>query len=245
MVSKNRIKYLRSLASKKNRDADGVFIAEGPRLVSDLANWFEPVEIVTEQRHASLFESFSPSITTAEVLAQISLLKNHQGVFAVFHKRKCNIADADSDKMLVLALDGIQDPGNLGTIIRTADWFGVEHIVCSNDTVDVYNPKVIQATMGAVARVSVHYTNLASYLSTRKCAIYGAFLEGESIYETTFGVNGVLVMGNEGNGVSEEIENLVTKKIHIPPYPADRKSSESLNVATATAIICAEIRRKM
>jgi RNA methyltransferase, TrmH family len=244
MLSKNRIKYLKSLWLKKNRDAEGIFIAEGPRLVSDLVNFFEPIEILVEEQYLHLFRSFSPTIAGIDELGNVSLMKSPQGVFALFRRRENDFTLVDPHKNPVLALDGVQDPGNLGTIIRTADWFGIEHILCSMDTVDVYNPKVVQATMGAIGRVSVHYTDLESYLSGCNCNVYGAFLEGDSIYSTALDGTGILVMGNEGNGISKAIEAQVTRKIHIPSYPQGNKTSESLNVSTATAIICAEMRRR-
>ena len=138
-----------------------------------------------------------------------------------------------------LVLDGIQDPGNMGTIIRTADWFGITDIICSEDTVDVYNPKVVQATMGSMARVNVHYTDLMPVLSTADVPIYGALLNGDNIYDTTFGTEGLIVMGNEGNGLRPEVIKLVTKAITIPRFGG----AESLNVAIATAIFCSEINR--
>jgi len=146
---------------------------------------------------------------------------------------------------LVLCLDGVQDPGNLGTIIRTADWFGIKHIVCSQQTVDAFSPKVVQATMGSIARVSVHYTDLTSFLTSlpEGTPVYGTFLDGKNLYHEQLKPNGVIIMGNEGNGISAEIARHVTHRLLIPPYPADSDTAESLNVSIATAIICAEFRR--
>ena len=147
---------------------------------------------------------------------------------------------------LCLALDDIQDPGNLGTIIRVADWFGIEHIFCSQGTVDVYNPKTIQATMGALARVKLHYCDLPSFIaSLGDVPVYGTFLDGDNMYEKELTPHGLIVMGNEGNGVSAEVANLVNERLYIPNYPPQRETSESLNVAMATGIICAEFRRRM
>jgi TrmH family RNA methyltransferase len=148
------------------------------------------------------------------------------------------------DGKLSLALDTVQDPGNLGTIIRIADWFGIEHVLCSKETVEVYNPKVVQATMGALARVSVHYVDLVEVLKETSLPVYGTFLEGEDIYGEALSAEGVIVMGNEGNGVSEEVKKLVSRKLYIPNFPKGRETSESLNVAVATAITCAEFRRR-
>ena len=146
---------------------------------------------------------------------------------------------------LCLALDDIQDPGNLGTIIRLADWFGIENIFCSHGTVDVYNPKVIQATMGALARVKLHYCDLVKLItSVKDIPIFGTFLDGNNIYGEDLSKNGLIIMGNEGNGVSKEVSKLINKKLYIPNYPTSRETSESLNVAIATAIVCAEFRRR-
>ncbi|WP_349939365.1 RNA methyltransferase, partial [Bacteroides cellulosilyticus] len=144
-----------------------------------------------------------------------------------------------------LALDDVQDPGNLGTIIRLADWFGIEHIFCSPNTVDVYNPKTVQATMGGIARVKLHYTSLPDLIQSLKdIPVYGTFLDGENMYTQKLSSNGLIVMGNEGNGIGKEVEQLINRKLYIPNYPAERETSESLNVAIATAVVCAEFRRQ-
>ena len=149
-------------------------------------------------------------------------------------------------KSLCLALDNIQDPGNLGTIIRLADWFGIEDIFCSTGTVDVFNPKTVQATMGAIARVKVHYCDLPKLISSLKgIPVYGTFLDGNVIYSETLSANGLIVMGNEGNGISREVEALINRRLYIPNYPQERETSESLNVAIATAVVCAEFRRRL
>ena len=146
---------------------------------------------------------------------------------------------------LCLALDDVQDPGNLGTIIRLADWFGIEHIICSQNTVDVYNPKTIQATMGGIARVKVHYTSLPDFIrSLGDTPVFGTFLDGKNMYEQPLSANGLIVMGNEGNGIGKEVATLINRKLYIPNYPAGQETSESLNVAIATAVICAEFRRQ-
>ena len=139
-----------------------------------------------------------------------------------------------------------QDPGNLGTIIRLADWFGIEDIFCSTGTVDVFNPKTVQATMGAIARVKVHYCDLPKLISSLKgIPVYGTFLDGNIIYSETLSANGLIVMGNEGNGISREVEALINRRLYIPNYPQERETSESLNVAIATAVVCAEFRRRL
>jgi TrmH family RNA methyltransferase len=165
--------------------------------------------------------------------------------FSVVEMPKSKIASVKPDSSLVLALDRVQNPGNLGTIIRLADWFGISDIVCSEDSADCFNPKVVQATMGAILRVRVHYTNLAKWLGEQRGAkIYGTFLEGENIYSAQLDKSGIIVMGNEGQGISTEVAATVSHKLLIPPYPADRSGSESLNVAVATAVICSEFRRR-
>jgi TrmH family RNA methyltransferase len=152
----------------------------------------------------------------------------------------------DFDRKLSLVLDGIQDPGNMGTIVRVADWFGIEDIICSPDTADIYNPKTVQATMGAIARVKVHYTNLKDFLQKHNhLPIYGTFLEGKNIYCESLSENGFIVMGNEGNGIRPETEKAINRKLFIPSFPFEREASESLNVGVATGIICGEFRRRL
>ena len=242
-LSKAQIKWVRSLQQKKNRDAEGVFVAEGAKCVEELRGAFELILLVTPE-NASEVE-----------IAQMSNLRTPQGVIGVFHKREAigNEAKGERQKArgeeLVVALDGVQDPGNLGTIIRTCDWFGVHDIYCSKDTADCYNPKVVQATMGALARVRVHYIDLVMWLQEVREAgvnVYGTLLEGGNMYEKGAIVDkstGVIIMGNEGNGISPEVRQQITHPIRIPSYPADAETSESLNVGIATAIVLAEFRR--
>ena len=182
-----------------------------------------------------------------EDIRKASFLKNPQDVLAVFKRPAWTLEEADPAKQLIIALDGIQDPGNLGTIIRLADWFGIEHIVCSQDTADVFSPKTVQATMGALVHVKVHYTDLPAYLQAqagKKIPLYGTFLDGENMYTKELSETGIIIMGNEGNGIRPDIEALVNEKLYIPNYPQERETSESLNVAIATAVICAEFRRR-
>ena len=238
-LTKSQIKWVRSLQQKKFRDAEGVFVAEGEKCVNDLKGAFDLVLLI------------SPENATQTEIEQMSSLRTPQGVIGVFKKRKdMGNGLLDMGDGLWVALDGVQDPGNLGTIIRTCDWFGVHHIVCSRDTVDCYNPKVVQATMGALARVSVHYIdNLGDILQQMQKAdypIYGTLLDGKDMYEPTAiptKDKGIIVMGNEGNGISPEVRELVTHPLFIPSYPTDIPTSESLNVSIATAIILAEFRR--
>ena len=237
-LSKNQVKWVRSLQQKKQRDAEGVFVAEGHKCVEELRGAFELVLMVT------------PDNATEVEISQMSNLRTPQGVIGVFRKRQIPISTLNSQlSTLSIALDGVQDPGNLGTIIRTCDWFGVHDIYCSMDTADCYNPKVVQATMGALARVRVHYINLKKWLEEVQKAgvpVYGTLLEGGNMYEKgaiTDKRKGVIIMGNEGNGISPEIRQLITHPIRIPSYPADADTSESLNVGIATAIVLAEFRR--
>ncbi len=259
MISKNRIKYVRSLEQKKHRTAEGVFVAEGWKLVSDIVDFFEPVYIAATAEWLSgnkeLVDAFCrrcPSLNVDEVtdeeLRRISMLETPQQVLAVFRQRddRCPMSEVASGN-LCLALDGVQNPGNMGTIVRIADWFGIEHIYCSSACADIYNPKTVQATMGALARVKVHYVNLVDELSALPddIPVYGTFLDGDNMYSAALSSNGVVVMGNEGRGISPEVEKCVSARILIPNYPADRPTSESLNVAIATSIVCAEFRRRM
>ncbi|KAA6342762.1 23S rRNA (uridine(2479)-2'-O)-methyltransferase, partial [termite gut metagenome] len=181
----------------------------------------------------------------AEELSRCSLLKAPQQVLAVFEQPQYQLNLTPVRKSLSLALDDVQDPGNLGTIIRIADWFGIEHVFCSSGTADVYSPKVVQATMGAIARVKVHYVTLPELVrSLGDIPVYGTFLDGENIYTQSLSANGVIVMGNEGNGISKDTESFINRRLFIPSYPPERETSESLNVAVATAIVCAEFRRR-
>ena len=268
-ISKAQVKRVRSLQQKKFRDELGLFVAEGEKCVEELMKAFELVyRIQSTDRFTDRVQTGSLIATPTEI-EQMSSLRTPQGVIGVFKKRiqpsEINIQPSE----LVLALDGVQDPGNLGTIIRTCDWFGVHDIVCSLDTADCYNPKVVQATMGALARVRIHYVNLPEWLKGVKSQesrvrIYGTLLEGEDIYKVLSSncnacsvdaaglpneekeSKDIIIMGNEGNGISPEVRKLITHPIRIPAYPANKKASdvvESLNVSIATAIVLAEFRR--
>ena len=235
-ISKAQIKQVRSLHQKKNRDELGIFIAEGEKCVNEIRRAFELIYLVT------------PSNATAIEIKQMSSLQTPQGVIGVFRKRD-DTYELDNIKGLIIALDGIQDPGNLGTIIRTCDWFGVHHIFCSKDTADCYNPKVIQSTMGALSRVHLHYVDLPDILlhfKNQSIPLYGTLLNGINMYESHAIPNkseGIIVMGNEGKGISSEIQALITHPLRIPSYPEDAITSESLNVGIATAIVLAEFRK--
>lgn len=235
------------MSHKKFRDKYNVFVAEGEKLVKELLPFFK-VDVLFVVSDAPQTINMSEldgaiEITSAE-MKRISNLTSVRNVLAVFFMPNKQLDVGEVNKSLTIALDGIQDPGNLGTILRIADWFGIKHVVCSQDTVDVYNPKVIQATMGALARVSVHYVQLDDFFQQIDVPVYGTFLEGENIYTSSLAANGVIVMGNEGNGITKELSSFVTQKLLIPPYPPNAENVESLNVGVATAIICAEFRRK-
>ncbi|WP_455962724.1 TrmH family RNA methyltransferase [Bacteroides bouchesdurhonensis] len=248
-LSKNKIKYIHSLELKKIRKEEQVFLAEGPKLVSDLLGYF-PCRFLaaTSSWLQSHPECKAPEIieVSQEELSRASLLKTPQQVLAVFEQPQYKLNPEIVHQSLCLALDDVQDPGNLGTIIRLADWFGIEHIICSTNTVDVYNPKTIQATMGGIARVKVYYTPLPDFISSLgdDTPIFGTFLNGKNMYEQPLTAHGLIVMGNEGNGIGKEVESLINRKLYIPNYPQGQETSESLNVAIATAVICAEFRRQ-
>lgn len=247
-LSKNKIKYIHSLEQKKIRKEERAFLAEGPKLVSDLLGHFHCRFLAATsswlQEHPTVQAGEIVEVSLEE-LSRASLLKTPQQVLAIFEQPQYTLNHEVARQTLCLALDDIQDPGNLGTIIRLADWFGIEHIICSQNTVDVYNPKAIQATMGGIARVKVHYTSLPDFIRTLgDVPVFGTFLDGQNMYEQPLSIHGLIVMGNEGNGIGKEVEALINRKLYIPNYPQDRETSESLNVAIATAIICAEFRRQ-
>lgn len=249
MLSKSKVKQIRSLELKKFRNETNTFVAEGNKLVADMLHAFE-CDLLIAKPSWMATQGDIPAKELLEAddddIRKASFLKNPQDVLAVFQRPAWSLEDADPQNQLILALDGIQDPGNLGTIIRLADWFGIEHIVCSPDTADVFSPKTVQATMGALAHVKVHYTELEDYLkaqAARQIPLFGTFLDGENMYTKELSANGIIVMGNEGNGIRPQIEKLINQKLYIPSFPPERETSESLNVAIATAVICAEFRR--
>jgi TrmH family RNA methyltransferase len=248
MLSKNKIKYIRSLELKKFRNIHCAFVAEGNKLVADMMGAFE-CEWMLAKPSWMASQGDIPAqellVDEKDEIAKVSFLTTPQDVIAVFKRPAYELSQADASSQLILALDGIQDPGNLGTIIRLADWFGIEHIVCSPDTADAFSPKAVQATMGALAHVQVHYTALEPYLKASAPApLYGAFLKGENLYTHPLSPTGIILMGNEGKGIRPELEPLIQQRLHIPTYPPGRSTSESLNVAIATAIVCAEFRRR-
>lgn len=251
-ISKNKIKLIHSLEQKKYRKAEGLFVAEGHKSVGDLLKaGHKPTCIIATEKWSSptpLPHNVEFLSVTEEELKKASLLMHPQQVLALFPVPE-QISSPSTElpaNELCLCLDGVQDPGNLGTIIRTADWFGIRHIICSNTTVDAYSPKVVQATMGSIARVHLYYTDLEEYLThlPQGTPLYGTLLDGRNLYDAELSRNGIIVMGNEGNGISNGVRELLTHKLLIPSFPPDSPTAESLNVSIATAIICAEFRRK-
>ena len=251
MISKNKIKYIHSLELKKNRNKEEVFVAEGHKVVGDLLPLQSPTLIVATTEWLasnSLPQDTEVIEVSEEELRKVSFLQHPQQVLAIFKQQEDpHFASGIDTTQLSLALDGVQDPGNLGTIIRIADWFGIRHIYCSTDTADVYNPKVVQATMGSIARVSVEYGDLNALVSSldKDMPVYGTFLDGQNIYSQPLEGHGLIIMGNEGKGISPTLAQKVNRRLFIPNYPPGQPTAESLNVAIATAITCAEFRRQM
>ena len=282
MITKNQIKLIRQLEQKKFRRREGLFVAEGPKVVDDLIRYWQPKAIFATDSYSPAPSIPSNSATPSnpsipsnpsnssvpsnpsnssvpssviqriseDELSRISFLQHPQQVLALFPIPEQPSPHAVGERLkstpnhLILALDGVQDPGNLGTIIRLADWFGIDTIVCSEDTADAWNPKVVQATMGSIARVKLTYTCLPEFLDTLPADIpvFGTLLDGENIYEQELSEGGIIIMGNEGNGLTEKVRRRVNRRLLIPSYRND--TAESLNVAIATAIICAEFRRR-
>jgi TrmH family RNA methyltransferase len=252
MLSKNKIKLIRSLGLKKNRSEEGLFVAEGRKLVFDLIkSKLSLREVFCTREISAELGTLNPEQITVlkEVeMERISSLKSTPEIIGLFEIPKTDLNWEEIKKDLCIVLDSVQDPGNLGTIVRLADWFGIKNIICSEDCADLYNPKTVQATMGAIARVNVQYLSLKDFLfetTKLKIPVYGTFLEGENLFSTDLTSNGIVVMGNEGSGISKEIEAFISKKINIPSYPLMNNGSESLNVAIAASIVCAEFRRKI
>ena len=247
MLTRAEIKWLHGLTRKRQRDAEGLFIAEGPKVVGDLLALL-PCRLLLATadflQSKAQWSAAEVRELTASELARVSLLQAPQQVVAVFEK-PTPVPWQPTDE-LALALDGVQDPGNVGTIIRLADWFGIHNILCSRTTADAFAPKVVQATMGALGRINLHYVDLCEALAKLpvETPIYGTFLDGSNIYEQTLDTKGLIIMGNEGQGISPAVERFVSKRLFIPRFPLDATGSESLNVAMATAIICAEFRRR-
>ena len=254
MLSKNKQKQIQGLIQKKNRVKNCSFIAEGDKLIVEalhskfriktlLAN-----DLFLSDQSSELLKNSEEIIPISDKeLQQISFLKTHQNALAVIEIPKESPVLISSEFPLSLGLDQIQDPGNLGTIIRLADWFGIEHIFCNTGTTDCYSPKVVQASMGAIFRIQIHYVDFMKFLpiiNDHQFPVYGTFLEGENIYQQPLSNNGLLILGNEGNGISAAVAAMINNKLHIPSFSTKGTHAESLNVATATAICCSEFKRR-
>ncbi|MFK8282645.1 TrmH family RNA methyltransferase [Capnocytophaga cynodegmi] len=241
MVSKNQIKLIQKLQQKKYRFQHQMFIVEGKKSILEfLHSNFTVEQIFVTEYFSDKLPKNKTTITTKEELKKISSLKNPDEGIAIF---KIPEEQPIQHKGLILVLDDIRDPGNLGTIIRLCDWFGVQQLVCSEQTTDCYNPKVVQASMGSLSRIKIHYTDLQNFLTNTALPIYATAMNGENVHQTIFQEDFILIMGNEANGISEEIFKFATKKITIPRF-GQLQQTESLNVATATAILLNEARRK-
>lgn len=238
MLSKSQIKTITSLKQKKYRLQQGLFVAEGVKTINELlASQFSLQQLYTT--NSFKIDANLETVVSEKELKKISFLKTPNTALAIF---KIPEPKAINTNQLLVALDNVRDPGNLGTIIRLCDWFGIRDLVCNLETVDCYNPKVVQATMGSITRVNVSYLNLTDFLKTTHLPIFGAFMEGDNIYKSQLPNKGILVLGNEANGISREIEQVITTKISIPRF-GQLQSTESLNVATAAAILLSEFRR--
>jgi len=241
MVSKNQIKLISSLQQKKHRFANQLFFAEGVKVIQELVKSnFELEHLYTTKSDFDAVENSKKTIISESDLKKISALSTPNTCLAVF---KIPSENKIIDSGLILALDSIRDPGNLGTIMRLCDWFGIKQLVCSKETVDIYNPKVVQATMGSIARVNVNYVDLNAFITQTKLPVFGTFMDGGNIYKSTLPREGIIIMGNEANGISESLEQLIKNRLTIPRF-GDLQKTESLNVATATAIVLSEFRRE-
>lgn len=240
MVSKNQIKLITSLQQKKYRKEHQLFIAEGKKVIQELiqSNFELEILFTTSAIFPDINQNKVTTVSDAD-LKKISALTTANDCLAVFKipMHKEIIASG-----LIVALDDIRDPGNLGTIIRLCDWFGIKELICSEETVDIYNPKVVQATMGSIARVNVSYLNLEQYIKEAKLPVFGTFMDGKNIYKTDLPSEGIIIMGNEANGISASIEKLAKNRLSIPRF-GELQQTESLNVATATSIILSEFKR--
>ena len=239
MLSKNQVRFIRGLRLKKNRKSQGLFLAEGKKVVDELLHSDFQLDKLFHTKDYVPPESATAQEVSIKELKSLSSFATPNQVLGVFRIPE---SEPVVETGIALALDDVNDPGNLGTIIRLCDWFDIPQILCSLNTVDCYNPKVVQASMGSLSRVRMNYLDLSDYLSQTNRSVYGTFTEGDSLYSTTFEKDAVLVMGNEANGISEEVRKWVTKEVSIPQF-GKSKSTESLNVAMATAIFLSELRR--
>lgn len=245
MLSKKKIKLFNSLKLRKYREKHRLFLAEGEKIVSDLLSSNLNIEyLIIEEDSNFKVPDKDIDIIRSDIsgIKTISCLKNPTSVIGIFKFHFNEFRVSDIKNKISLFCDGIQDPGNFGTIIRTADWFGIENIICSPDTVDVYNPKVVQATMGAIAGVNIHYSEIGNFFKQKAgdIPVYGTFLDGDNIYQSNLPESAIIVIGNEGKGISAEVKKYIDKKIYIPSRPDGKNISESLNASVATAIVCSE-----
>lgn len=238
MLSKNHIKHIQRLKLKKHRLSDNLFVAEGVKTINELLQSSFTLEHLYTTKPFVTKTNKQTLITDLE-LKKISFLTTPNTALAVFKIPKPQPINTNS---LIVALDNVRDPGNLGTIIRLCDWFGIPHLICNTETVDCYNPKVIQATMGSITRVNITYLDLDSFLASTTLPVFGAFMDGSNVYKTQLPENGILILGNEANGISTSIKHKITKPIAIPQFGV-QQDTESLNVATATAILLSEFKR--
>lgn len=240
MVSKNQIKLITGLQQKKFRSAQQLFIAEGIKVIQELLlSDFELEHLYSTENIFDEVDILKKTIISETDLKKISALASPNNCLAVFKIPK---SKPIIEQGLMIALDDIRDPGNLGTILRLCDWFGIEQLICSEKTVDIYNPKVVQATMGSIARVNITYLDLEVFLKQSNLTVFGTFMDGNNIYKEILPNEGIIVMGNEANGISEKIEKTIQKRLTIPRF-GKLQQTESLNVATATAIVLSEFRR--
>ena len=244
---------MRQLEQKKYRQRERLFVAEGPKVVGDLLrHGFRPQMLFATETWCMAHAALHPVTVSDDELRRLSFLQHPQQVLAVFPipvppSASVSLLQTSGEvpqAPLILALDGVQDPGNLGTIIRIADWFGIDTILCSPDTADAWNPKVVQATMGSIARVHIIYCDLVEVLSTTGLPVYGTLLDGSNLYDAELTPGGIVVMGNEGNGISQPVRQLLKNRLLIPSFHRGDDAAESLNVAIATAITCSEFRRR-
>lgn len=254
MPSKNQIKLIQSLKLKKHRDSQNIFVAEGEKLVSEIIRNknTKPLWIFhTSDTDTSIISGDYNNVcevVTEQELKKVSFLSTPNKIVGVFSKFECSLSNLALKNDVTLCMDEVQDPGNMGTIIRLADWFGIKNIVCSPNSADIYNPKVVQATMGAIARVNINYAKLTDfikqYVADTGNPVYGTFLNGDNIYSSNIEKKGLIIMGNEGKGISDDVSELVTDRLLIPNYSDNNTKSESLNVGIAAGIICSEFRRR-
>lgn len=253
MLSKNKQKHITALSRKKVRDQEKLFVAEGQKLVLDLLQSGLTCQyLIVDEKWINSQDSLKTDAeiirTSSDLIKKVSGFKSTPTIIGVFEQNRHKLKVNKLKNELCLFLDDVQDPGNLGTIIRLADWFGIKSVICSKACADVYNPKTIQSTMGAIARVQTYYVDTITFFEEYKslnCPIYGTFLDGKNLYQEELNNNGLIIMGNEGKGIQDKLEPYVSSRLFIPNYPSEVATSESLNVSVATAIICAEFRRRL